>query len=134
MPDAGRLIASLVEGWCIVTDLKVQRHAVALPSFDLVGRVPTLGMRHGVRRRATPGCVWTVEVRRHASLPGFPVKRTAGSFTFVGVSPMAAARAGYDLAVGSLRSLLLVLDGTIRFGRTNASPNRTGAVAESVLE
>jgi hypothetical protein len=40
----------------------------------------------------------------------------------------------YDVASDSLRSFLLVLDGTVRFGRADAPPNRTGAVAEWVLQ
>jgi hypothetical protein len=36
----------------------------------------------------------------------------------------------YDTKAHVLRSLLLVFDGTIRHGRPDASPNRTGAVAE----
>ncbi|GEM_PF-2333711 len=36
----------------------------------------------------------------------------------------------YDTDARLLRSLLLVFDGTIRSGRADASPNRTGAVAE----
>jgi hypothetical protein len=36
----------------------------------------------------------------------------------------------YDMKTRSLRSFLLVFDGTIRHGRASAPPNRTGAVAE----
>jgi hypothetical protein len=36
----------------------------------------------------------------------------------------------YDTKTRLLRSFLLVFDGTIRHGRSDASPNRTGAVAE----
>jgi hypothetical protein len=36
----------------------------------------------------------------------------------------------YDAETRSLRSFQLVFDGTIRHGRADASPNRTGAVAE----
>lgn len=36
----------------------------------------------------------------------------------------------YDTASATMRSLLLVFDGTVRHGRADAPPNRTGAVAE----
>jgi hypothetical protein len=36
----------------------------------------------------------------------------------------------YDTKTQSLRSFLLAFDGTLRHGRPDASPNRTGAVAE----
>ena len=36
----------------------------------------------------------------------------------------------YDAETHSMRSFLLVFDGTIRHGRADAPPNRTGAVAE----
>jgi hypothetical protein len=36
----------------------------------------------------------------------------------------------YDVGAGAMRSFLLVFDGTVRHGRADAPPNRTGAVAE----
>jgi hypothetical protein len=36
----------------------------------------------------------------------------------------------YDVEADSLRSFLLVFDGTVRHGRADSPPNRTGAVAQ----
>ena len=36
----------------------------------------------------------------------------------------------YDVKADALRSFQLVFDGTVRYGRADATPNRTGAVAE----
>ncbi|MCI0681034.1 MAG: hypothetical protein L0Y71_02930 [Gemmataceae bacterium] len=42
----------------------------------------------------------------------------------------ARGRAVYDVGAAAMRSFVLVFDGTVRHGRSNAAPNRTGAVAE----
>jgi len=36
----------------------------------------------------------------------------------------------YDVKADALRSFQLVFDGTVRYGRADATPNRSGAVAE----